>query len=167
MALPEVFLEPIKTFLTLHDEERSKFVESVLQTAPSIKLDAFSHRVAQAAKMEPDLVKKILSVLAGLYMAIQDGRTSIGAIANQIRVALTASELAPADGNWELFMSDFERLLTAPNPFTTTAKALELFIEHPKAFASCRILTDLRPVFAADPATGPTAFMVFQSFVLG
>ena len=74
--------------------------------------------------------------------------------------ATNKPDLDPDKADWESFVENLKRLLTKETSIEVTGKASTLQAEQERVFTDARILTDLRPIFAADVDVGATAMMI-------
>jgi hypothetical protein len=159
MALPATAVDPLVKLLRWTDEVREKLVVAIRDVPPTLRMEAFSRQLAPKIGVPEDDLSEIFTALAGMYLALEQSPLPPESFANWITHDLQQQE-AEESGNWEGFKRCITAIITSPNAFTLTAKALEVFTAHEKLFSSARILTDLRPVFGSDPATGAAAAVV-------
>jgi hypothetical protein len=107
-----------------------------------------------------DEVRQLISSLVSWYAHIADEEQSPEDFARDIAVALSeeSGPEAALDGSGHL--EENLRGLLAVEAFRVKTKAWQLQYDHERIFVSAKIYTDIRPIFARDPAETPNEAVV-------
>jgi len=101
--------------------------------------------IAQFPNLEPTALSSIMRVLRAFTTAMRTRGVSVEQIVDDANRFLSTEpdlEIAP-------ILTRLELLLRKPGGLATASKALGIFVDHPNAFKSARILSDIRPVFSS------------------
>ncbi len=154
---------PLAEFAKLQKEQVSKLIEAIRTSKPALGIDEFAARVASKSGLELQMVCRILSMFAGMYLARADAGRSLEDFVADLSGALMKrvnKELTPA--NWEAFSADIQAILACEDSLGVTAKALDLLTDHEHGLHSSRIITDVRHVFTADPNERPKTAVIIH-----
>lgn len=166
MAIPKNIGKPLAILVRFSKPEYERFLGAAKEVGPMLKVERFSDRVAEKAGLNRDELRQIFTTLAAMYIACEETEMPVPQLLDFIIPDLEAAEIKPQDSNWDLFRHSLVELLSAESPFTITTKSLQIFTAHERVYSSARILTDMRPVFAANPADGPKASVTFHMLQL-
>jgi hypothetical protein len=113
-------------------------------------------------------LREIVRTLSALCQVRASAEVTVTQFAADLREAMRDSgnkELAVPDEEAPGFERRISKLIQA-DALNVAAKAADLRVEYPKLFCDARILTDLRPVFGADPAARPIGFVFAHTLKL-
>jgi hypothetical protein len=146
--------------LRLHDPEVSGL--ATLRDMPEETLNDFLSQLDKSPTSIPELrnavpaeVERAFDALCSLYQ----GRTYFEVEPNTFLSDLEDT-LKTKPGwtsiDWTQFRKRLERLFNVES-LSLSAKAVLLQLEHERRYHEARVLTDVRPVFGADPSVPPKA----------
>ena len=148
-----------------------KYLASVDATGFEGLLSALSNEPASSRAQLETRVGQVLPAsdvgfktpLVGAILSLCVVRSS-----NEAKPDGFATELAAAEElefNAEERKTFEERLMQVLSlgPLTNLAKAANLIAENANLFGEARVITDIRPVFADDPATTPTGAVIMHT----
>lgn len=159
--IPEMAKAPLAEFAKLKKEQVSKLIDAIRASKPALGIAEFATRVSSKSGLDLEMVGRILSMLAGMYLARIDAGKGLEGFVADLSDTLRKradKELTPAD--WDEFSADIQAILACEDSLGVTAKALDLLTDHEHGLHSSRIITDVRHVFAADPNDRPKAAVI-------
>ncbi len=145
-----------KDFLSLSDGSMKDLLETLKKAPPALNVSSLADYVNKKTKIGADKSKRIIEMLASLYIN-RDTSVTIPEFVKAFRLAAEEEGFAPASKNWESIEQHLSQILSLDTPLEVTSKAFDLMTEHNSVFLNARVLTDLRPVFASDPSDPPLA----------
>jgi len=156
VQIPESHRGPLRRWLELSDAEAARVKSAVEKAAPRTTSVQFAKQLAaelggdQASAAE--LARVLVSMAATAAGMSNEHRAQFaGAVATKV-----LDGAAPA-----VALTRIEELLAVP-ALQITAKAGNLLTDHATLFASCRVLTDVRPIFADDGTRIEAALVTHQ-----
>jgi len=165
--IPEMAEAPLAEFAKLQKQQVSKLIEAIRASKPALGIDRLAVSVASKSDLELEQLRRILSMFAGMYLARIEAGKSLEEFASDLSGALkqrAGKDLMPVD--WSMFTENVQAILACEDSLGVTAKALDLLTDHEHSLHSSRIITDIRHVFAADPAARPKAAVVVHTLNL-
>jgi len=159
--IPKAAEGPLAEFIKLSDGEVERLVEAVRRAKPSLLPAAFAQEVASTSGIAAGRVEAILSAFGGMYLARISAGSSLDAFVAALSSALQKrGDEVPQPRDWNAFQTNVKTLLACEDSLGVTAKAMDLMTDHERNFHDTRIVTDVRHIFAADPAQPPKAAVV-------
>lgn len=159
--------EPVlHRLISLDDDVWRPFVSALGGTRPSLVLEDFAGEVSGKTQLSRTEASELVSVLAVLYTV----RERLGdAFYPALREALNAATIESLHLNedrWLSFKGRLNTVLSLDHSLGVTAKALEIRAENQHTYCHSRVITDVRPVFAAKPGSSPLAVMPIHTLKL-
>jgi hypothetical protein len=150
--------------LALSAEQRAAMLDELL-VSPTLALSELSARVAEAMKMAPDGLGAIFEMLASMYQAMIRNEETPERFAALVIDAAKRELFAwvPASTDWVAAEQLITKLMTFDRSLGTPARALGVLTDHDHVYQRSRILTDVRPVFAASPSEPPAVLMTVHT----
>lgn len=110
------------------------------------------------------VIDAALRTLFALYGVLREGQglDAEAASAEALKTFQKGDFGSPADG-WQAFQRRLQKLLSDDRVLGLSAKAVSVATENPRHAQGFRVLTDARPIFGDDPATGPLAFAIIHT----
>src|SRR6476661_2688682 len=164
LQIPSQYVPALAAFLRLTPDDLTAFLEALHTESPTLKLEDLADSVAPRLSLEPRIVTELLNLLGSLYLARETLGTELGDFVSGIRGAMERSgkaELKPSD--WNTFEDSLKDALSSGSALSASAKAIGVLSDHPKAFLSSRVLTDLRPIFGSSVDEEPEASVIFHT----
>ena len=159
--IPEMAETPLAEFAKLPKQQVSKLIEAIRASKPALGIDQFAINVASKSDLELQQVGRILSMFAGMYLARIEAGKSLEEFASDLSEALKRRGNKDAVSvDWSVFAESVQAILASEDSLGVTAKALDLLTDYEHGLHSCRIITDIRHVFASDPTARPKAAVV-------
>lgn len=163
LRVPKSQAEPLARLLKLPESDASSLERALSDAKPSLSLKRLSDEVAGAAGLTPEATYELIRVLAMLYTTRDRAGAGLSEFLADVERAARETDRddlqSPAIG-WDRAKQRLERLLKLDGSLGVTAKALDVLTEHEKVFCDARVLTDVRPIFAADVEHSPDAFIL-------
>lgn len=163
LRIPEEYEAGLTKLVALSDEAVWELVEALKEEPPVLNGSNMSARVASKLETVPRKdVDDIVGILGSLYLLRSRYGSSIDDFTNDVLQAMDESdteELKLSGKNRDHFRSRLSELLDLKSVGVGT-KALEVLFENERSFHSARIVTDLRPIFGADPEEPPAGAVV-------
>ncbi len=159
LRIPPAFKRPLADVIAMRREDRQQLID-IIRAAPAVQDRAtVAARIASETELDKQRAAGIVSMLMSLYRVIQDTPIDefVGEVCDAVR---TSGEVEAKEVDWSSFKQDLTALLSSDETFGVTAKALDIRNQQGHVYCDARILTDIRPVFKADAADGPTAAFV-------
>lgn len=125
--------------------------------------------VTARVSLDSSEVADILEIISTLYAVRSDRGLPIDDFVDIICDAMEDagnSELLPIDNNWEPFKRNLTALLELDGAIGIASKRSYLTVQHERILHDVQVITDLRPVFKADPSEGVAAAIVFHTLML-
>jgi hypothetical protein len=109
-------------------------------------------------------VDAALRTLFALYGILREGQDlSAAAAAVEAVKTFQKEEFGPPVDGWDAFQRRIEKLLADDRVLGLSAKAISVATDNPRHVRGFRVLTDARPIFGEDAATGPLAFAIIHT----
>ena len=162
---PEDFPPLVKLF-RLPKTSLKALVKFLQKEPPALMLQALTARVSEKIKVSPRDAAQILSVVTNLFSAFKKSGLSINEFLVEFRKALEETrepELHLDDRKWNENKPNLIQILKCEKSIGVTSKALSVMTDHARIFRDARILTDVRPVFSADPNEAPGAAVIIHT----
>jgi hypothetical protein len=162
LTIPKRHKPALERLLNLPASGMRSLIEGLRNAKPAGSLFDFTHDVAEKGKtgLGFDELSRILGMLTSLYrLRIDQDLEMDEFISELIKAAQGEGILRVDNGNLEQLQASLSSIFESDNSLGLTAKISELRTEHERTLCpySCRILTDLRPVFGNDVAQKPIA----------
>lgn len=165
LQIPPRYIPSLAAFLRLAPEDLTAFLGALHTENPTLSLEDLAETVApRLSSIDPKIVTEILDLLGSLYLAREALGTEMGEFISGVRGAMERSgkaELQTSD--WTAFEKSLREALSSGSALTASAKAIGVLSDHPKAFLSSRILTDLRPIFGSNVEEPPEASVIVHT----
>ena len=159
----------LRAILRATDEGVDRICETLQAATPTLFVRDLADRVAAEAKVLQPQVRAILEALAGLYLLMEERGTNEGETADAILAAIErkgSEDLRPSAEEKRCFRERMIRLLSLGSVLGTTAKALDVMLQHERLYCRARVLTDLRPIFPFGSEGGPVGFVITHDLVI-
>jgi hypothetical protein len=161
LTVPEPFVPALRDLMRLSHEDRAALLSALAEFPP---FGQTKDLAAIVRSVLPDLDEGQAELLAGalLSLAYQTKRWSPEELAP--RIAESRSLDLPEEQRAEL--AEFVAALTALEGLTSTAKALDLVLDHEHVFREARIITDIRPIFGGAVEDEPAGAAIISTLSL-
>jgi len=160
--IPEEALPDLKRIAGLGTEDFESFLSTIQETTPALNSGQFAEKIeARVRFLKPDELRSALKTVFVLHSIKERAGVASGQLAED--VGSSAAEDKPGDfpaDTRELLAKRLKQLLDLDKPLGVTAKALDVMTEHDRVFCGARILSDIRPVFAANPESAESAVII-------
>jgi len=159
--IPEMAEAALAEFAKLQKEQVSKLIEAIRASKPALGIDNFAVNVASKSDLELQVVGRILSMFAGMYLSRIEAGKNLDEFVSDLSGALkqrASKDSTPVD--WTAFADSVQAILACEDSLGVTAKALDLLTDHEHGLHSSRIIMDIRHVFASDPNARPKAAVI-------
>jgi hypothetical protein len=155
--------------LRLHEPEIAGL--ATLRDMPEETLNDFLSQLEKAPTSVPQLrdasapdVERAFDALSSLYQGRTYFEVEPGNFVSDLERTLK-DKAGWSSTDWSLFRKRLERLFNIES-LSVSAKAVLLQLENERRYHEARVLTDLRPVFGADPSQPPKAAIISHALRL-
>lgn len=154
ITLPEDSYANIQNLIRLSDTDFNALVDALKKVKPSLSPDTFSTNVA-ALMPQNDSVKieGIVSEIFAMDIVRDDKDFSIDEFAELVRDKLQQTKSEAYTFTKEetlIFETRIKKVFEVRKTIGISSKALDLLTDQSRVFYSCKIVTDIRPVFNDD-----------------
>lgn len=146
LQIPSRFHSSLKKLSKLEPSSISALAKQFAALVPTFDLDSLAVQLA-SVNLSAEEINELVSLLISLFK-VSDA-ADIGLEEFIQDVCESASEVLENDEDSAKLSENLRALLVRENAIGITAKAMDVFTEHDHSFRSCRVLTDLRPVFSS------------------
>ncbi|GBE47015.1 hypothetical protein BMS3Bbin12_00168 [bacterium BMS3Bbin12] len=161
LVIPESYHNSIKKLNELSDAVLVPLCDALLDAPPSFVVEDLVSHIKSKAKLDinDEDLGEIVGVSVAMYYIWSIGFNKLNHNEFAARVALAAKGI-DSGRDWSTLEKNAILLLGLDKPIGVTAKALDLMRDFQHVVADIRIITDSRPVFAAeDSDNSPVAVM--------
>jgi hypothetical protein len=166
VRVPEQHYAGFMALLSLEPGQSEELISAIESTPPTLPIEDFAAKVSSKTSLAPKTIEDVVTVLVSLYALRRELSLTVGDFLNVIVDALDSSRptaLRPSDGNWEPFRATLDKLLSLGPTLGILAKAAQLRTYEERIFHDARIITDIRPVFEADPEQLPVGGLIIHT----
>lgn len=163
LRIPEESYGVLAELLKLSDDQWDAIRRALDAVAPVLPSKTYRARLARYLENTLPDAESLVRALTEVLTTRSQLERSDDEFFRDFRAAMKATnkpDLDPDKADWESFVENLKRLLTKETSIEVTGKASTLQAEQERVFTDARILTDLRPIFAADVDVGATAMMI-------
>jgi len=161
IRIPEDEFPTLKGITELDPEVFDSFLATLKRATPALRPEEFAQGIKEGFQ-RPELLLPILGTLCALYR-LKDAE---GITSDEVANAVSSAAADALTGKQEILRERLKLMLECDASLGVTAKALDVMTEHEHVFCSARILSDIRPVFAAT-AESASAAVVVHNLQLG
>jgi hypothetical protein len=160
IRVPARFLDSLRALRDLSDEATGRMV-SALELQPPVATR--SALLASLSNEVPEFDSATRSSLLDALLSLNVFRTSHSYLAEEVARGVGAADgISDAGAENAKFVDRLAKLLGSPT-LTLTAKAMDVSMADERIYHSCRIVTDVRPIFGEDPTRPPVSAVVVHS----
>jgi hypothetical protein len=149
----------------LSEESFSALKDALLSAKKtSDKAELAAEIAATATTIEPKVVLSILRCLFNMESVRADKSTGIPEFVKDVvggTIAADSPTFSESEGRTAA--ERILQLLVVDGPATYAAKIQDIMTDHQRVFCSCRVLTDIRPVFLEDAAIHPKEAVIIHT----
>lgn len=166
--MPKEHYSALKAVLELPEEGIQELYSALESTPRRMHISQFVSAVsAKVSTVRGDLddLMDFLLTMASVFGDEDDSDASVADFIRDFfieesRIMSEYEEVKPEDDNWEAFTARLAWLIGFARPFATLTKALDLWLEHENTIHDMQIVSDIRPIFKADPKQPPDGAMI-------
>ncbi len=119
---------------------------------------------ATATTIDPKVVLSVFKCLFNMESVRADKSTGItDFVVNVVEGTIVADSPAFSESEGRTAAERITQLLVADGPVSFVAKVQDIMTDHQRVFCSCRVLTDIRPVFLEDVAVHPKEVVIIHT----
>lgn len=164
LSVPSEQIASIRWLFDLPDDKLDAFLDVLSTTGPQFNVFDLSIEISKHLQSPPTAIVAALRVLASLYLTrnfTQPIETFVD------RDVFRALEAANAFSNepelqWQKLRKFLVAALSLEKTLGTAAKSGNVLTQHERIFHSCRVMTDLRPIFHIDVNEKPDAAVIIH-----
>jgi uncharacterized protein (DUF1778 family) len=166
IRVPKSHEESLAKLFSLPEDTLVALTRALDEAPPTLSIRELADHVASKTHLDADDSYDLLRILTMLYTV--RAKQSVDAATfteNLCRAARETGreELQAPKAGWERFKKGLAELFGLDHSLGVTAKALDVLTEHDRVFCDARVLTDIRPVFAADVEKDPSTFIMIHN----
>lgn len=169
LSIPRRHYGGLATLRRLPEEAFEELLGVLGKTPPIADTKRLCEAVTpQIRSLPPQEAEELLTAICGLYWIRRVLDLPVDQLASELVVAMKeagSDELAVPENEVPRFQERIGRLLTFES-LDSASKAAELALDRPQVFCTAKTVTDLRPVFGADPAQRPVGAVVTHTLRL-
>lgn len=153
IKIPRSHREPLRQLLTMDLALRQRFVDAIQAAGAAIDSQELIDQVSRTPELDEERIAPIIRMLITMFLAAGHSRSDFAR-----NVVDEARGLFPDEAiDWTAATANLAKLLACEQTLGVAAKVAEIRSEHANVFCDARILSDIRPVFGDDVASGPIA----------
>jgi hypothetical protein len=165
LRIPRTEESALARLLGLSSEQHADLSRALRESGPCLSIKGLADRVAEKIPTLPKHeLRDLVRVLATLYTVRDREQADPAAFLTDIERAAkeTRRDELGDKVDWTIARTRLGELLSNNHSLGVTAKAVDVLREHERVFCDARILTDVRPVFAADVHQTPDATVLIH-----
>jgi len=165
LTIPKEQEKAIAKLATTPLERREAFITALARSTPAYLMHSLAEEVSRELHAPTNEIHEVLMTLAGMYTFAVSKGMKPSEFASGIVTAAKRIEpkITPINNDWVSFASFLERVLSLERTLGVTAKAAEVKLEQERVYSDARVMTDLRPIFANDPAAPPLSAVLIHN----
>ncbi len=169
LRIPRSYHEGFIRLLSLGEADFVSLADSLESAIPTLYRGDLASFVAGKVPLDKDAIEEIIQLLVALYQARSIRSIGVPEFVDNICEALQAEDkpeqLKPSDGEWGVFKTRLQRLMSMQQSLGVTSKAFDVMSQHGHTYVNpgTRVLTDIRPVFSDDLGETPGAAVVIHT----
>lgn len=167
LRIPKHRRKALEDLLNLSKAKLQALVKELRNAPPKFLLQDLSDQLDKKIKIGDRKALRIINLLSDLYNVRFRENVSVKDFVDDFQEAVIDVGLEPKNVSWKEFNSIIAGLISFDQSLGVSSKAADVMNEHAKVFAWSRILTDLRPIFKADPKASPEAAVVVHTLQIG
>lgn len=167
VLVPERHRSGLRLFVQLSPEDQERLVDALASADPAFEVGTAIASVAATSGQPKELVEAVVEVFLSVFrsgvleeMPPEDFAINLAGAARKEG----DSPLEP-EGESRL-VKNLIRILSLEDSLGITAKADRVLREQERSLLGCRVVTDVRPIFLADPSEDPVMGLVVHSLRL-
>lgn len=156
----------IVSIAKLSDDSVEQLIQALAEAPPTFNPETLADRIAEKIDdVSRDDIDGLVSTLVSLYSALDYFDSSIEQLAANVGRAVVEGKIAGLESSEDALERFRERLirLLSIDSIGIRSRSINLLLEQDHAFCGARILTDIRPLFAADLTAPPTAGLLVHT----
>lgn len=168
LTIPERHRNGVVKLLKLSEDSFSQIISALEGVGPKLFPDNLSSQMISKIKgVSPEDVSEIITAIMSLSDHRMHDDSPAEELAEQVvQAAIEAKLPIQSDKERTVFKDRLIKFFEL-NTLFVSAKALGILLSNENIFCNARILTDIRPVFGADPTVAPTAVVMVHMLDLG
>ena len=162
VAIPERYRAGLLSLARLGETDYELFARVLADAAPTLyPPDLFDYVAARIPNVSKDTVSAILTAMLSVLSADEPDLEPEKLISDIASAKVL--DLAPQERS--IFRARLASLM-ANRSLIATSKALSILVESERPFHDARIISDVRPVYARNPAEGALAAVIVHTLVV-
>jgi hypothetical protein len=162
LHIPESSRDALILLNEMSDASASALDDAIAAAAPSVSIRALAQEISSKTQLDNSQATKIVEALYGLFSISPEVNNQSEKVVSDV---IRAMKVATPDAmkSWDPLQRRLAHLLSSTTGFGLTAKGMDVATESENVYFDARILTDLRPIFLADPPERPVANVVIHN----
>jgi hypothetical protein len=160
LKVPEDQQGPLQKLIDLDDAAGAALLAALQEAPAKLRMEDFAAEVARRAGLEKKDTTPIMEVLYSLYLSFDNADQPVDAFVDSVCSSAAEVDVKPKSSDWDPFKKWIGQVLRLDRTLGVAAKGLQIANAFPNTFCSVRIISDVRPIFPHDPATGPEGVVV-------
>lgn len=161
LTIPEAHRKPLHLLALMSNESRAILVDTIRSATAILDTEDLILCICDQTDLGREEASPISRMLMSMYRVADQTREAF-----HEQVIETARGIFHEDANsidWSSFSKDLADILDCHDSLGVAAKVSELRREFGRLFCSARILSDIRPVFGANPEGVPLAAAIIHT----
>jgi hypothetical protein len=165
LKIPKPYIPGIKILLGLSSEDAFKLEQSINEIPPCLTIsNVCKHLRGKLLEIDgdSDLTTENLERVVDFLLSANDLKITSGLSVEEIVAGISDSFISENTVEIEVenVRSRLSQFLSSESQISLVSKIRSVYLEHEMVFDSCRVLTDVRPVFNDDISEIPAALIV-------
>src|ERR1039458_807593 len=168
LRIPPTQKDALKLFMELPDDQADSLRRALETAEPAISVYQLAQTILPKVTLDIKQLRQVIAVVGSLYLSRdQQGLTPDQIAEASVSAAAKEGLLNPGDAEKTSKLKQrIAQFVQLDNSLGVSAKATMLLVKHKNPLASVRIITDVRPIFAAGASPKPRAAVLFHTLEL-
>lgn len=169
IQIPEAHLELVALVASATGEQRDRILEAIAEAPPTLFLTKLEEHLVGATDLPRALIRAVLAVTSSLLLTrerVGSAKTELAAEVAALAVSRGIAGLKEGAPEAQAFQEFLLALMEQEDSIGVSAKASDVLVDHHRPLLSCRILTDLRPIFSGKENPQPVAGVIVHTLKL-
>ena len=169
LKLPEAYGDALRSLADLEPAQVDALAIALKDAEPTLRPWDFAQQIAKRVNDDGRFTEEIVRLLTGLHITKVRRNLSADQLIEDVRRALNAAEDDKSRqilDQWHGVAERLQRLLGVDQALSISAKALDVLFQNEHTLCTQRVITDLRPVFSAQPGDGVDAAVIVHTLKL-
>jgi hypothetical protein len=159
----------VRTLYDLSDDSMERLLTALENTLPTSVAPKYATRVSRQVNENSEDMREVVRFILSLYDLRSQVGLSLSDFLQAVRRSLANSkeeDVKALTDDWERLENRLKSVLSLERTTGVVAKAQTLMTQQGNVFLGARVLTDVRPIFTADPEQEPAAALLVHQLAI-